>query len=110
MTMAEADAPNLPAAPQVRRDYVPAADYSPEFHRKEIELLWPRVWQPASRLEEIPEVGDYVNYEIGEESILVLRSAPGTVKAFYNVCPHRGRRLRDDERGNVGIIFCGYHA
>jgi phenylpropionate dioxygenase-like ring-hydroxylating dioxygenase large terminal subunit len=108
--MAEADAGNIPSTSPVRRDYVPAADYSAEFHRKEMELLWPRVWQPACRLEEIPDVGDYVNYEIGNESILVLRSAPDTVRAFYNVCPHRGRRLRDDERGNLSLIFCGYHA
>jgi len=102
--------PELLSAQKVRRDYVPVADYTPEFHRAEMERLWPRVWQPACRLEEIPEVGDYVNYEIGHESILVVRSAPDTVKAFYNVCPHRGRRLRDDERGNVDAIFCGYHA
>ncbi len=59
---------------------------------------------------DIPNVGDYVNYEIGQELILVVRNAPGSIKAFYNVCPHRGRRLRDDERGNVKAIFCGYHA
>jgi phenylpropionate dioxygenase-like ring-hydroxylating dioxygenase large terminal subunit len=94
----------------LRRDYVPAADYSPEFHRLEIGLLWPRVWQPACRLEEISGVGDYVNYEIGEESILIVRNTAEAVKAFYNVCPHRGRRLRDDERGNLSAIFCGYHA
>jgi len=97
-------------APQVRRDFVPVSDYSPEFHRLEMDRVWPKVWQVACRLEEIPKVGDYVNYEIGHESILVVRSAPDTVKAFYNVCPHRGRRLRDDERGNVDAIFCGYHA
>ncbi len=96
--------------PKVRRDFIPPGDYSPEFHRLEMERLWPRVWQPACREEEIPNVGDYVNYEIGNESILVVRSAPGKIKAFYNVCPHRGRRLRDDARGNLSMIFCGYHA
>jgi phenylpropionate dioxygenase-like ring-hydroxylating dioxygenase large terminal subunit len=99
-----------PSAPQVRRDFVPKADYSEQFHRLEMERIWPRVWQVACREEEIPEVGDYVNYEIGHESILVVRSAPGTIRAFYNVCPHRGRRLRDDARGNLSLIFCGYHA
>jgi phenylpropionate dioxygenase-like ring-hydroxylating dioxygenase large terminal subunit len=96
--------------PQVRLDYVPVSDYSPEFHRLEMERIWPRTWQAACRVEEIPEVGDYVNYEIGLESILVVRSAPDTIRAFYNVCPHRGRRLRDDARGNLSAIFCGYHA
>lgn len=85
--------------PIVRRDFVRVSDYSPEFHRLEMERVWPKVWQVACRLEEIAEVGDYVNYEIGRESILVVRSTQDKIRAFYNVCPHRGRRLRDDERG-----------
>lgn len=99
-----------PSAQVVRRDFVPASDYSPEFHRLEMELLWPRVWQIACREEEIPNVGDYVNYEVGSESILVVRDAPGSIKALYNVCTHRGRRLRDDARGNVRKFSCRYHA
>lgn len=95
---------------QVRRDYVPAADYSHDFHKLEMERLWPRTWQAACREEEIPEAGDYVNYEIGTESILVIRNRSGAINAFYNVCPHRGRRLRDDERGSLRTIYCGYHA
>src|SRR3974377_263595 len=96
--------------PIVRRDFVPAADYSEEFYRLEMERVWPRAWQIACREEEIPSVGNYVNYEIGHESILIVRSAPGSIKAFYNVCPHRGRRLRDDARGTLRKFFCGYHA
>lgn len=96
--------------PKVRRDFVPVTDYAASFHQLEMERVWPKVWQVACREEEIAEVGDYVNYEIGRESILVVRSAPGAIRAFYNVCPHRGRRLRDDARGNLSMIFCGYHA
>jgi phenylpropionate dioxygenase-like ring-hydroxylating dioxygenase large terminal subunit len=95
---------------EIRRDFVPASDYSPEFHRLEMERLWPRVWQIACREEEIPHEGDYVNYEIGNESILVVRNSSGSIKAFYNVCSHRGRRLRDDAKGNRKAFFCGYHA
>jgi len=95
---------------QVRPDFVPVTDYSAAFHRLETERVWPRVWQIACREQEIPNVGDYVNYEIGHESILVVRSAPGSIRAFHNVCPHRGRRLRDDARGTVGKFYCGYHA
>ncbi len=95
---------------EIRRDYIPVSDYSDESHRLEMTHVWPRTWQAACRIQEIPEVGDYVNYEIGHELILVVRSAPDKIRAFYNVCPHRGRRLRDDERGNLSLIFCGYHA
>jgi phenylpropionate dioxygenase-like ring-hydroxylating dioxygenase large terminal subunit len=95
---------------EIRRDFVPRSDYTPEFHRLEMERLWPHVWQVACREEEIPNVGDYVNYEIGQESILVVRNAPGSIKAFYNVCPHRGRRLRDDGGGTLMKFYCNYHA
>lgn len=94
----------------VRLDYVPVSDYSAEFHRLEQERLWPKVWQAACREEEIPQPGDYVNYEIGHESILVIRQKDMSIRAFYNVCPHRGRRLRDDAKGSMKAIFCGYHA
>jgi phenylpropionate dioxygenase-like ring-hydroxylating dioxygenase large terminal subunit len=97
-------------ASEIRRDFLPAADYSPDFHKLEMERVWPRAWQVACREQEIPNVGDYVNYEIGTESILVVRAAPDRIRAFYNVCPHRGRRLRDDERGSLRAFFCGYHA
>ena len=96
-------------AQTLRRDFIPPSDYSPEMHRLEMERLWPRVWQIACREEEIPNVGDYVNYEIGHESILIIRNAPGSIKALYNVCPHRGRRLRDDPCGRMARIFCGFH-
>ena len=95
-----------PPAPQIRLDFVPASDYTAEFHRLEMERVWPRVWQVACREEELPNVGDYVNYEIGNESILVVRSAPDKIRAFYNVCPHRGRRLVDSNCSD-GHSACG---
>lgn len=100
-----------PDAFTVRPDYIPKSDYTdPQIHELEKERLWPRVWQIACREEEIPKVGDYVNYEIVEDSILVMRTAPGVIKAYHNVCPHRGRRLRDDARGTVPVLRCNYHA
>jgi len=98
-------------ASTVRGDYIPRSDYvDPQFDELEKERLWPRIWQIACREEEIPKVGDYVNYEIVEDSILVVRTAPGVIRAFHNVCPHRGRRLRDDARGSVPAFRCNYHA
>ena len=97
--------------PELRPDFIPASDYtSSEFHRLELAKLWPRVWQIACREEEIPKVGDYVNYEIGDESILIVRSAEDSIKGFYNVCSHRGRRLIDDRRGCVSMLKCNFHA
>ena len=67
--------------------------YDQAFYELEAEQLWPRVWQMACRLEEIPEPGDYVTYEILDQSVIVLRTDDGEVRAFQNTCRHRGVRL-----------------
>ena len=66
---------------------------SEDYARAERDKLWRKVWLQAGRLEDIPEVGNYITYEILDDSILLVRTAPETVKAYYNVCSHRGRRL-----------------
>ena len=78
-------------ATSIRPDFLPKDAYlSAEFTRLENERLWPKVWQIACRLEEIPKVGDYVTYEVAGESIIVIRTTKDTIKSFYNVCQHRG--------------------
>src|SRR5262249_4800679 len=67
--------------------------YEPEFFAMEAELFWPRVWQMACRLEEIPEPGDYAEYEILDQSIIVVRTNDGGVKAYENACRHRAVKL-----------------
>ncbi len=87
---------------------VPVSQYtSREFHDLEMERLWPRVWQMACREEEIPEVGDHIVYEIGNYSIIVVRTDAG-IKAHHNACLHRGRRLRDRD-GSVDQFACPFH-
>jgi phenylpropionate dioxygenase-like ring-hydroxylating dioxygenase large terminal subunit len=66
---------------------------SREYAQAEADRLWAKVWQMAGRAEEIPDVGSYLTYEIGDDSIIVVRTAPDKLKAYHNVCPHRGRRL-----------------
>jgi nitrite reductase/ring-hydroxylating ferredoxin subunit len=76
----------------------------------EMERLWTRVWQVACREEELPEVGDYVEYGIGDQSILVVRETSESVRAFTNACLHRGTRLAADRgRFAEGRIRCPYH-
>jgi nitrite reductase/ring-hydroxylating ferredoxin subunit len=93
-------------------DVVPRARYtSPTFAALELERLWSRVWQVACREEEIPDVGDFVEYVIGEESILVVRSGPDGVRAHHNTCLHRGTRLAEGTgHFDAGCIRCRYHA
>lgn len=65
----------------------------PEFARLEHQRLWSRVWQAAARLSEVPEVGDFTTYDIGDQSVMVVRVDENTIKAYHNACPHRGTAL-----------------
>ncbi len=80
----------------------------PAYHAREVEKLWSRVWQFACREEHIPEVGDHIVYDIANLSFVVMRVAPNQIKAFYNACLHRGRRLKDYD-GGCSEIKCPYH-
>jgi nitrite reductase/ring-hydroxylating ferredoxin subunit len=84
--------------------------YDPDFFELEKQRLWPHVWQMACRLEEIPEVGDWVEYKLLEKSVIVVRAKSG-VKAFHNACRHRGVKLANGERGNCEIqgFICPFH-
>ena len=91
---------------------LPRARYtSPAFAALEFERLWGRVWQVACREEEVADVGDYVEYAIGDDSVLVVRSGPERISAFHNTCLHRGTRLADGA-GHLeeGTIRCRFHA
>jgi phenylpropionate dioxygenase-like ring-hydroxylating dioxygenase large terminal subunit len=84
---------------------------SAAFAELELERLWARVWQAACREEEISEVGDFSEYLIGDQSILVVRSAPDVVGAFHNTCLHRGTRLAEGTgHFEDACIRCRYHA
>jgi nitrite reductase/ring-hydroxylating ferredoxin subunit len=88
---------------------IPKEPYiSESFAALEREKLWPRVWQHACRVEELPEVGDYITYDIADDTIIVVRDAGGALRAYYNVCQHRGRRLTSG-CGATGQFFCKYH-
>jgi phenylpropionate dioxygenase-like ring-hydroxylating dioxygenase large terminal subunit len=95
---------------------IPAEAYiSEDYVRAERDKLWRKVWLQVGRVEEVPEVGSYLTYEILDDSIVVVRTAPDKVKAYHNVCPHRGRRLVDTHEGARNAcgkkksFICGFH-
>lgn len=95
--------------------YGTEAFLSREYAAAEADLLWGKVWQMAARLEDIPEVGDFITYNILDESIIIIRVAPDKLNAFYNVCPHRGRQLVNTPdnvncvKGKKKNFVCGFH-
>jgi nitrite reductase/ring-hydroxylating ferredoxin subunit len=81
-----------------------------EFFELEKKHLWPHTWQMAAREEEIPNVGDYVEYEIVGNSILIIRQQDGSVKALHNACRHRATELaKGCGRLPGGQIVCPFH-
>jgi phenylpropionate dioxygenase-like ring-hydroxylating dioxygenase large terminal subunit len=83
--------------------------FDPDFYQMEVELLWPRVWQMACRLEEIPRAHDFVEYENLAQSVIVLRTGDLGVRAFQNACRHRGVKVAEG-RGTCETGFiCPFH-
>ncbi len=89
---------------------------SPDYARAERDKLWRKVWLQAGRVEDIPEVGNFLTYDLLDDSILIVRSSPTQLRAFFNVCPHRGRKLIDvptgarNARGIKSNFVCGFHS
>jgi nitrite reductase/ring-hydroxylating ferredoxin subunit len=80
------------------------------FARLEYERLWSRVWQFAARLDEVPQIGDYTTYDIGDQSVMVVRVDATTIKAYHNACPHRGTALTEGAGSfDKGAIRCPFH-
>ena len=89
---------------------LPAHYYvDPDHFRREMDRAFGRMWFCAGRADEVPEVGDHVLREIGDESVIVARSAEDRVSAFYNVCRHRGTRVCEGP-GRSQRLQCPYHA
>lgn len=80
----------------------------PAFKALEDERIWPNVWQFAAREEDMPEPGDTVVYEINDKSFLLVRQQDRSIRAFYNVCLHRGRKLKL-ESGTAVNLRCPFH-
>lgn len=101
--------PKVPHAIEVV-DRAPKERYiDPEFFRLEAEQLWSRTWQMACRLEELPDPGDFVEYEILDQSVIVVRAHDGDVRAFQNACRHRGVRVVQGRGTSDTGFTCPFH-
>jgi phenylpropionate dioxygenase-like ring-hydroxylating dioxygenase large terminal subunit len=81
---------------------------SREYHEREMKSLWPTTWQFACRANDIPNVGDYIEYEIAGLSVLVVRGESGQIRAFRNACRHRGVSLVEGQ-GSTDCFVCPFH-
>ena len=90
---------------------------SPEFYQLEREAIFKRVWLNVGRVEQLPRNGSYFTKElaVANTSIVVVRDMNGQVRAFHNICRHRGNKLvwkdfpREETSGNCRQFVCKYH-
>ncbi len=85
--------------------------WEPDVFAREQAGIFGSLWACVGRVDDTPNPGDVVTVELGGESVLVVRGKDGGLRAFLNVCRHRGARLCLEPCGNVGaVIQCPYHA
>ena len=82
----------------------------PQVFEADCRAVFGREWMLAAHISEIPEPGDYVLFDALDDSVIICRDAAGQVRAFANVCRHRGSRLCIAPKGNVRRFTCPYHA
>lgn len=80
-----------------------------EFFQVDMEEIFYKEWLFAGLTCEIPEQGNFFTLEIGENPITVVRDQNGEIKAFHNVCRHRGSKLCLSKKGKVAKMVCSYH-
>ena len=89
---------------------VPVSRYiSPEFAQLELQKVWPRTWQIACSVDHVAEPGDFFEYRCGPYSVLIVRGDDGELRAFQNVCRHRGNQLCQGMGNGLTELRCGYH-
>ena len=81
----------------------------PEIYDLEVDRIINRNWILAGHQSELPEPGDFKVFRVAKESAIIVRGSDGTLKAFANVCRHRGSLVCLEERGNTRKFTCPYH-
>lgn len=79
------------------------------FMDQERDKIWTKTWQIAGLERELVNKGDYITTSLGHEQILCTRGDDDKIRAFYNVCQHRGLQLMNEPSGNSRRLTCPYH-
>ncbi len=93
-----------------RMPVLPVSAYtSQEWFDLEQKLIFSRVWSLGGFPEDLPNTGDHVSIQAGLNNILVIRGNDGVLRAFHNICRHRGARMLRPHGKSASAITCPYH-
>ena len=100
----------LESVPIERAWTIPARWYTdPAFHLLDRDAVFARSWQGVAHAAEVAEPGQYVTATVADSPVIVVRDREGVLRAFYNVCRHRGGPLATEPSGCVRALTCQYH-
>jgi len=80
-----------------------------DIYQKELDAIFYRNWWYAGHVSQLGKSGDYLTANVGDQNVFVVRDRDGDLRAFYNVCQHRGHELLNGA-GRTNVIVCPYHA
>jgi phenylpropionate dioxygenase-like ring-hydroxylating dioxygenase large terminal subunit len=89
-----------------------AVHLDPDVYHLEMERIWRPAWLFAAHSAELPHPGARTVFDVGDDSVLIVRDEDGEIKAFHNLCRHRGNRLAERgtrQCGGAPLIQCPYH-
>jgi len=82
---------------------------SEDVYQQDLELIWYKEWLFAGHTFEINKPGEYFTLQVGQYPVIVVRGEKGEVRAFHNVCRHRGSRICQNSKGKNAKLVCPYH-
>ena len=96
--------------PELGFERIPVDRYTdPAFLKLEDDCIWSKTWLLAGAACDVATPGDFFVFDNLRESILVTCADDGVIRAFYNVCQHRGNQLKHSGGGNSPYLSCGFH-
>jgi phenylpropionate dioxygenase-like ring-hydroxylating dioxygenase large terminal subunit len=84
--------------------------FDQRFYDLEMEHVWRKTWVTAGHVSQLPREGSYISFNRLGVSVVIVRDKAGDIRAFHNVCRHRGAPLVLEESGRVPRFVCPYHS
>lgn len=105
------DTTTLAGLPATTPGYSLPADYylAPDVFAMDLDRVFATSWLFVGATAELPNAGDTLAWTVGRDSVLLSRDESGRIRAYHNVCRHRGCRLQPDGRDSVRAVVCPYH-